>query len=506
MVIPTSGRWEVLRRTLGALAGQADEVVVVVNRAGATVPPDLAGSARFVVKADEGPGVARNVGVAETTGELILFLGDDTIPDPDLVSRHLARHHAEPAGEVAVLGHVAWHPSVARGRVNRWLEWSGTQFDYAQLAREEGFDAGFGRFYTSNVSLKRALFDAVGGFDPEFPFGYEDIDFGWRAAQHGMVLRYEPAARVRHLHRYRLRDLERRFVLIGEAERHMAAKHAWFTPWFRERVERHAAEPDAWGGWTWIVDHVPESFERLWWPARGGADRWYHQRLAEPFRRGWDRQSDLEELREYLGEAFSLERLWGHAAGVERELGEVGDEARFYRTSQAYLYDLTAFAMSGTKEPYLRELRGLVAPGARLLDYGCGIGADGLRLLERGYRVEFADFANPSVAFLRWRLAARGLAAPVHDLDGAPVPGGFDAAYAFDVIEHVEDPFALLAALEARAALVVVNLLEPAAGDPPHHRRLPIAEIVRHARRRGLRWRRRHHGRSLLIAYRGEGG
>ena len=111
------------------------------------------------------------------------------------------------------------------------------------------------------------------------------------------------------------------------------------------------------------------------------------------------------------------------------------DEGRFYRESRAYLYNLTAFAMTGTKLPYLELLTRLVPPGSRVLDYGCGIGSDGLLLLAAGYEVEFADFDNPSTEYLRWRLQRRGLSAPVHDIDGV-VPGGFDLAYAFDVIEH----------------------------------------------------------------------
>jgi SAM-dependent methyltransferase len=144
-----------------------------------------------------------------------------------------------------------------------------------------------------------------------------------------------------------------------------------------------------------------------------------------------------------------------------------------------------------------------VPAGARLLDLGCGIGADGLRLLERGYRVEFADFDNPSLAFLRWRLEHRGLSAPVHVL-GEPLAGGFDLAYAFDVLEHVEDPWALLGELEARAGLVLINVLEPAAGDVSLHHELPVRAILRHARRRGLVHHARLHGRSHLLAYRGE--
>lgn len=510
VVIPTSGRWAILERTLAALAAQTAAgftTTVVVNGLDKPVPWQLQRwpRVRFLAKVDEGPGPARNLAARLAETPLLLFLGDDTIPREDLVARHLARHGAEPQDELAVLGHVRWHPDVARGRVNRWLEWSGAQFDYRQLDREppeRHRDVGFGRFYTSNVSLKRALFDAAGGFDEDFRFGYEDIDFGYRAAQRGMRLCYERAAVALHLHRHDLPAVRARFELVGAAELLMAWKHEWFRPWYREPMLGHAAAPAVSPFWPLVVDRIPPRAGRLRAAAEARADRWYHQQLAPAFLSGWARGLDLVELREYLGDAYEPERLHRHMLELEAEAADIGDERSFYRTSEIYLYDLTAFAMSGTKDPYRQAIRRLVPSGARLLDYGCGIGADGLRLLESGYRVEFADFANPSVEFLRWRLARRGLEAPVHDLD-RDVPAGFDLAYAFDVIEHVEDPWAFLAELEARAELVVVNLLAPLPGDTALHRKLPIRAILRHAERRGLRHYRRHHGRSHLIAYRG---
>ena len=124
-------------------------------------------------------------------------------------------------------------------------------------------------------------------------------------------------------------------------------------------------------------------------------------------------------------------------------------------------------------------------------------------LLEAGYRVEFADFDNPSTEYLRWRLEQRGFDAPVHDLD-KDVPGGFDAAYAFDVIEHVKDPWAFLREMEKRAALVEVNLLEFDEHEQELHYELPIPEILRHAADRGLERYRVHYGSSHLILYRPE--
>ncbi len=206
------------------------------------------------------------------------------------------------------------------------------------------------------------------------------------------------------------------------------------------------------------------------------------------------------ELREYLGQRFELERLWRYNEQLESEFADCGDEPAFYRTSTGYLYNLTAFAMTATKLPYLRELMRRVPPGSRVLDYGCGIGSDGLLLLEAGYRVEFADFANPSTRYLRWRLKRRGLSAPVHDL-ADHVPGGFDAVYAFDVIEHVADPFAFLAELERRAALVEVNFLEPVPGDTVLHHDLPVPQLLAHVARHPVSGYRVLHGRSHLVLY-----
>jgi SAM-dependent methyltransferase len=214
-----------------------------------------------------------------------------------------------------------------------------------------------------------------------------------------------------------------------------------------------------------------------------------------------DPAAEEAELRDYLGDRYDHQRLMMHERQLDEEYEAVGDEQLLYRTSQGYLYDLTAFAMSLTKLPYLRTLTRLVPPGSKVLDYGCGIGSDGLALLAAGYDVSFADFDNPSVAYLRWRLERRGLDAPIYDLDADPPPAGFDAAYSFDVIEHVDDPYAFLAALETRAGLVLVNFLEPEPGETQLHHDLPVADLLRHVAARDLREYRVHHRRSHLVAY-----
>ncbi len=500
VVIPTRDRWTILTKTLGALDRQSVdgfETIVVVDGDDTRVP-DL-GPVRVFVRAHAGPGAARNAGVRATDRRIVLFLGDDMIPVPTLVQRHLALHNDNPEPETAVLGHVDLHPDVRGNTLNRWMDWSGAQFDYHNITSA---DAGFGRFYSCNVSLKRDFLVSSGGFDEDFVYYYEDLDCGWRLHRKGLRLLYAPDAVAHHLHHLQWPDVVRRFQGVARGERLMDAKHAWFEPFFARRLRRAQREGRVSRMWPLIVDGLPRT-AGLRSLAERKADAWYGRKLAPYFFDAWEGARDLEELHAYLGERYDHARLEDHMGEVRRELESMGDEDAFYRSSEAYLYDLTVFAMSGTKVPYLSELRRLVPRGARLLDWGCGIGSDGLRLMDAGYTVAFADFDNPSTRYLRWRLTRRGLAATVYDIDTDAIPDGFDAAYAFDVIEHVDDPFAFLAELERRAAVVTINLLEDEP-DPLHpHRTLPIQRILEHASQRGLLAYRLFHKRSHLVAYRG---
>jgi hypothetical protein len=500
VVIPTRDRWPVLQKTLDALACQTVdgfETIVVVDGLDQEVPP-LDG-VRVLTKEHGGPGAARNAGVGASCRPIVLFLGDDMVPAPDLVQRHLQAHRRHPQGNVGVLGTVEWHPEVRAGALERWLDWSGTQFDFGSIGAS---GPGFWHFYSCNVSLERELFADIGGFNEAFTYYYEDLDCGYRLHQKGMRLLYEPGAVAQHLHGYDWAALERRFRGVAQGEHVMTTLHPWFEPFFLGRVRTAIDTPVRGGWWPWLAERSASAPSRWRERVRSRADAHYHQRLAPAFLGGWAGAADLSELRQYLGDRYDRRLLMGHEGAVDDERRAAPDEASFYRTSEAYLYDLTVFAMSGTKAPYLNEIRSLVPQGGRLLDYGCGIGADGLRLAADGYRVELADFANPSTAYLRWRLARRGWDLPVYDLDRDEVPGGFDAAYAWDVIEHVDEPFEFLRQMERRAALVAVNLLEEDSHDTALHRPLPIRSLLDHAAAQGLVRYRRYHGRSHLVIYR----
>jgi len=81
--------------------------------------------------------------------------------------------------------HFVW-PSNPFSRRYKMLDW-----DHATAA-DVDWVAG------THFLIRRAAWDAVGGFDEDFFMYLEDVDLCWRLRQAGWRVRYEPASRVVH--------------------------------------------------------------------------------------------------------------------------------------------------------------------------------------------------------------------------------------------------------------------------------------------------------------------
>jgi GT2 family glycosyltransferase len=166
----------------------------------------------------------------------------------------------------------------------RWLD-QGIQFDYPSI---RGIDAGWGRFYSANISVKRALLERLGGFDERrFPYGYEDLDLACRARPLGLRVFYNRDAIVDHLREYDLEFFRRRVRRIAVAEREFVRVHPDVPPFFHNlfssALEGVPASGRARSLTRWVPRWMPLIGERVW----VSADLYYRQELAPDFLAAW---------------------------------------------------------------------------------------------------------------------------------------------------------------------------------------------------------------------------
>jgi GT2 family glycosyltransferase len=146
-----------------------------------------------------GPARARNRGVEIADGDIVLFLGDDTVPQPGWLLEHLeSQRISRDPTTVGTLGYTSF-PASHDSPFLRWINEHGAQFGYALI--DDPTDVPFNFFYTSNISIPRRMHLELGGFREDFPAAaWEDIEFAYRATQAGLRLKYLPRARTVHHH------------------------------------------------------------------------------------------------------------------------------------------------------------------------------------------------------------------------------------------------------------------------------------------------------------------
>ena len=201
VVIPTHRRRDDVLRLVKRLASQTVppsdfEVVVIVNGpedgtrdalATVSVPYTL----RVLYRDTPGLAAARNAGVNNAFGDVVIILDDDMEPIDDFVAAHLAAHAA---GESkAVMGPV---PIAMSDTMPTPSAYMGDKFN-RHLERLErcGGPTTARDFYGGNLSIRRDVFLRLAGFDERFTqYGNEDVELSLRLAAATVPIVYEPSA------------------------------------------------------------------------------------------------------------------------------------------------------------------------------------------------------------------------------------------------------------------------------------------------------------------------
>ncbi len=215
VVIPYFEAQNELDLTLAALTRQTyprDLMEIVIVDDGSSVAPEVPEHASDLdvnvhVQEDRGFGLARarNLGAQVATGEILVFIDCDMMPEAQHIEAHARWHHV--VSDALVFG-FRWHADFSRidaetiaaavaardlrsilpGQDPQRPEWIEGHLDRTDMLNGR-FDDQFLVTSGGNLSIRRDHYLGIGGTDESFDqWGGEDNEFGFRAVQAGLIV------------------------------------------------------------------------------------------------------------------------------------------------------------------------------------------------------------------------------------------------------------------------------------------------------------------------------
>jgi len=205
VVIPTLNRERVLVDTIAKVLEDkySDFEVIVVDQTERHEPEtdralrQFGSKIKLVKESVKSLPHARNQGVKQASGEIILFLDDDIIPKPGLLAAHASRY-GDPkvggvGGRIVAAGDEGKPEPKKIVTITPWAAFK--DYFYATHTEEVATVRG------ANMSFRRDVYVRTGGFDENYVGNAmrEETDFSFRVRKLGYRLVFEPTAEVFHL-------------------------------------------------------------------------------------------------------------------------------------------------------------------------------------------------------------------------------------------------------------------------------------------------------------------
>ncbi len=201
IIIPTFNGSLRIGNCLDALLPQAIEVdaeIIVVDDGSSDNTCDVVrryASVRLISQVNSGPAAARNRGVLEAKGRIVLFTDDDCVPTTGWLSAML-----KPFEDPTVIGVKGAYRTRQKALVARFV-----QVDYEDRYRLMADLPEIDFVDTYSAAFRRDRFLELNGYDATFPVACaEDIELSYRMSERGWKMVFDPTAIVYHTHPARL--------------------------------------------------------------------------------------------------------------------------------------------------------------------------------------------------------------------------------------------------------------------------------------------------------------
>ena len=208
IVICTDGRIDSLKATLGSLRflNQSNFEVCVVCGPTDDGTRDLISRWPYPLKTAFNPArnlsISRNTGIRLAAGDIVAFLDDDSIPEPEWLDQILAAYVDPSVGGAGgfVFNHTGMDFQWRFGTTDRL---GNADMTWKQAAPELNFPFtyNFPHLLGANSTFRRSALIEVGGFDEEFDYFLDETDVICRLVDEGFLIRQLNNAFVHHKHR-----------------------------------------------------------------------------------------------------------------------------------------------------------------------------------------------------------------------------------------------------------------------------------------------------------------
>jgi len=218
VIVPTYNRKKLLKNLLNSLLSQSYPAnkfeIIIVDDGSKDGTREMVGiyqkgtnrNLKYFYQQNKGPGAARNTGIRNSEGSLIVFIDDDCIASSNWLQEIIGGF--DDFNVAGVGGRIK--TIATKSIISEYCSYIGVMEKPIMQGDTVKYLVG------ANSSFRKEHLNAAGWFNETIPLGGEDLDISFRLEQAGYKLKFNPEAVIYHLHKQTLKELLVTFFKYGK--------------------------------------------------------------------------------------------------------------------------------------------------------------------------------------------------------------------------------------------------------------------------------------------------